>query len=118
VVRFFSDHIMVMYLGKTCEIGPSEAVYAPPYHPYTEALLSAVPTPDPLAKQRRIRLSGTVPSALNPPAGCRFNTRCPRKVGEICETVDPPAVDTGNGHRIYCHIPLEELEQIEPVLTA
>jgi peptide/nickel transport system ATP-binding protein len=118
VVRFFSDYIMVMYLGKTCEIGPSEAVYAPPYHPYTEALLSAVPTPDPRIKQRRIRLSGTVPSALNPPTGCRFNTRCPRKVGEICETVEPPVIDAGDGHRIYCHIPLEELKEIEPVLTA
>jgi len=117
VVRFFSDHIMVMYLGKVCEIGPSEAVYAPPYHPYTEALLSAVPTPDPRVKQKLIRLSGTVPSALDPPTGCRFNTRCPRKVGEICENEEPPVIEVGGGHRIHCHIPLKELREIEPVLT-
>jgi peptide/nickel transport system ATP-binding protein len=117
VVRFFSDYVAVMYLGKFCEIGPAEAIYAPPYHPYTEALLSAVPIPDPRAGQKRIRLSGTVPSALNPPSGCRFNTRCPRKLGHICEREEPPCRDAGGGHRIYCHIPLEELRQIEPVVT-
>jgi peptide/nickel transport system ATP-binding protein len=117
VVRFFSDYIAVMYLGKMCEIGPAEAIYAPPYHPYTEALLSAVPIPDPRAEQKRIRLSGTVPSALHPPSGCRFNTRCPRKIGEICETEVPPWQDAGNGHRIFCHIPLEELRQMEAVVT-
>jgi len=117
VVRFFSDYIAVMYLGKMCEIGPAEAIYAPPYHPYTEALLSAVPIPDPRAEQKRIRLSGTVPSALDPPSGCRFHTRCPRKIGEICETEVPPWQDAGNGHRIFCHIPLEELRQMEAVVT-
>ncbi len=117
VVRFFSDYVAVMYLGKFCEIGPAEAIYAPPYHPYTEALLSAVPIPDPRAGQKRIRLSGTVPSALNPPSGCRFNTRCPRKLGHICEREEPPCRDAGGGHRIYCHIPLEEMRQIEPVVT-
>ncbi len=117
VVRFFSDYIAVMYLGRMCEIGPAEAIYAPPYHPYTEALLSAVPIPDPRAEQKRIRLSGTVPSALDPPSGCRFNTRCPRKIGEICETEAPPGQDDGNGHRIFCHIPLEELRQMEAVVT-
>jgi peptide/nickel transport system ATP-binding protein len=117
VVRFFSDYVAVMYLGKFCEIGPAQAIYAPPYHPYTEALLSAVPIPDPRARQKRIRLSGTVPSALNPPSGCRFNTRCPRKLGHICEREEPPCRDAGGGHRICCHIPLEELRQIEPVVT-
>ena len=117
VVRFFSDYVAVMYLGKICEIGPAEAIYAPPYHPYTEALLSAVPIPDPSAEQKRIRLSGRVPSALNPPSGCRFNTRCPRKLGDICETEEPPCRDAGGEHRIFCHIPLEELRQIEPVVT-
>jgi len=117
VVRFFSDYIAVMYLGKICEFGPAEAIYAPPYHPYTEALLSAVPIPDPTADQKRIRLSGTVPSALNPPEGCRFNTRCPRKLGSICETEEPPMQDAGNGHRIYCHIELDELRKMEAVVT-
>lgn len=117
VVRFFSDYVAVMYLGKLCEVGSAEAIYAPPYHPYSEALLSAVPIPDPRAEQKRIRLSGTVPSALKPPTGCRFHTRCPRKMGKICETEEPPRGDDGDGHYIYCHIPLEELRKVEPVVT-
>lgn len=117
VVRFLSDYIAVMYLGKLCEIGPAEAIYVPPYHPYTEALLSAVPIPDPRAEQKRIRLSGTVPSALDPPNGCRFHTRCPRKLGEICEKEDPSGQVAGQGHIIYCHIPLQELRKMEAVVT-
>ena len=117
VVRFFCDHIAVMYLGQIAEVGPAETIYAPPYHPYTEALLSAVPIPDPRADQRHIRLAGTVPSALNPPSGCRFHTRCPRKVGEICETEVPPWREAGNGHCIFCHIPMKELRQMEAVVT-
>jgi peptide/nickel transport system ATP-binding protein len=118
VVRFFSDYVAVMYLGKLCEIGSGEAIYAPPYHPYTEALLSAIPIPDPAAEQKSIRLEGAVPSALNPPTGCRFHTRCPRKVGTICETDPPPAVKVADDHTIYCHIPLETLLENEPVVTA
>jgi peptide/nickel transport system ATP-binding protein len=76
-----------------------------------------VPIPDPRAEQKHVRLEGTVPSALNPPAGCRFHTRCPRKLGPICEQEEPPWQDAGNGHRIYCHIPLEELRKVEPVIT-
>jgi peptide/nickel transport system ATP-binding protein len=123
VVRFFCDQIAVMYLGQFAEIGPAEAIYAPPYHPYTEALLSAVPIPDPSVEQKQIRLTGAVPSALSPPTGCRFHTRCPRRAemlpdgGRICETEAPPWQDDGNGHRIFCHIPLERLRQLEPVLT-
>ncbi len=117
VVRFFSDYVAVMYLGQICEYGPAEAIYAPPYHPYTEALLSAVPIPDPTVEQKHIRLSGAVPSALDPPSGCRFHTRCPRKIGEICETEAPPWREAGDGHRIFCHIPLEELRQMEAVVT-
>jgi peptide/nickel transport system ATP-binding protein len=123
VVRFFCDHIAVMYLGQIAEIGPAEAIYAPPYHPYTEALLSAVPIPDPRAEQKHIRLSGTVPSALDPPRGCRFHTRCPRRAemlpdgGKVCEAEVPPWRETGNGHRIFCHIPLERLRQMEAVVT-
>jgi len=122
VVRFFSDDIAVMYLGQVVEVGPSEAIYSPPYHPYTEALLSAVPIPDPDAEQKEIRLSGNVPSALNPPSGCRFHTRCPRRRdmlrddGKICEEEIPPWRSTEFGHRIFCHIPLEELDKVEPVV--
>ena len=123
VVRFFCDTIAVMYLGQIAEIGPAEAIYAPPYHPYTEALLSAVPVPDPRAQVKHIRLEGTVPSALNPPSGCRFHTRCPRRAsmlldgGLICETEVPSWRDAGNGHRIFCHIPLETLRQMDVVVT-
>ncbi|MFH1927868.1 MAG: ABC transporter ATP-binding protein [Chloroflexota bacterium] len=117
VVRFFSDYVAVMYVGQICEYGPAEAIYAPPYHPYTEALLSAVPIPDPSVRQKHIRLGGSVPSALNPPEGCRFHTRCPSKIGEICETEAPHEQDAGNGHRIFCHIPLEELRTVEAVVT-
>jgi len=117
VVRFFSDYVAVMYLGKICEIGPAEELYAPPYHPYTEALLSAVPNPDPTIQSKRILLSGTVPSALNPPSGCCFHTRCPRKIGSICEEQDPGEHVAGEGHAIFCHIPLEELRAVEEVVT-
>jgi len=85
VVYQLCDTVAVMYLGQFCEIGPTEALFEPPYHPYTEALLSAVPIPDPSVERANIRLSGTVPSALDPPSGCRFHTRCPRKIGPICE---------------------------------
>ncbi len=121
VVRFFSDNIAVMYLGQIMEIGPAESIYAPPYHPYTEALLSAVPVPDPTVQQKRIRLEGTVPSALNPPSGCRFHTRCPRRHlapegGAICARELPPWQDNGDGHQIFCHIPLATLRTFEPVI--
>ena len=123
VVRFFSDQVAVMYLGQIMEIGPAEAIYAPPYHPYTEALLSAVPIPDPNITQKHIRLEGTVPSAINPPSGCRFHTRCPRKAllpdnGKICETEIPPWQYNTEGHRIFCHLPLEELRKMDPVVTS
>lgn len=122
VVRFLSDEVAVMYLGQIVEIGPAEAIYAPPYHPYTEALLSAVPIPDPGARQRRIRLEGTVPSAVDPPSGCRFHTRCPRRSllpdeGAICEQVEPPWQEGIDGHRILCHIPIETLRTFDPVIT-
>ncbi|MDX1521743.1 MAG: ABC transporter ATP-binding protein [Anaerolineae bacterium] len=123
VVRFFSDFIAVMYLGQISEIGPADRIYQPPYHPYTEALLSAVPIADPTAEQKRIRLEGNVPSPLNPPTGCRFHTRCPRREllpdgGKICETDVPPWRDAGNGHRIFCHVPLEKLKEMDPVIHA
>ena len=121
VVRFISDWIAVMYLGQLVEYGWVGQIYLPPYHPYTEALLSAVPVPDPKARRRAIRLAGDVPSALNPPSGCRFHTRCPRRhllpdQGRICEIEAPPWQKAGKGHRILCHIPLETLRGVEPVL--
>jgi peptide/nickel transport system ATP-binding protein len=123
VVRFFSDYIAVMYLGKVMEYGPAEAIYAPPYHPYTESLLAAVPIPDPTVQQEAIRLEGTVPSALHPPTGCRFHTRCPRRQllpegGKICEEETPPWRDVGNEHHIYCHIPVEQLRHLPPVVRS
>jgi peptide/nickel transport system ATP-binding protein len=123
VVRFFSDYVAVMYLGHVVEFGPAEAIYAPPYHPYTEALLSAVPIPDPTAEQKHIRLEGTVPSALNPPSGCVFHTRCPRRSmlpdgGRVCESEVPPWICNTEEHRISCHIPLEELRMMERVVTS
>jgi len=124
VVRYFSDDIAVMYLGQVVEIGPAEKIYDPPYHPYTEALLAAVPVPDPEAEQKEIRLSGNVPSALNPPSGCRFHTRCPRRAemlpdgGAVCEKEVPPWRQSESGHRILCHIPLEELSKVDPVVHA
>jgi peptide/nickel transport system ATP-binding protein len=122
VVRFFSDQVAVMYLGQVMEIGPAEAIYAPPYHPYSEALLSAVPIPDPTAEQKHIRLEGSVPSAIAPPSGCRFHTRCPRRNllpdgGKICETEIPPWREAAEGHRIFCHLPLETLRTFDPVVT-
>lgn len=122
VVRFFSDDIAVMYLGQIVEVGPANAIYTPPYHPYTEALLSAVPIPDPGAEKKEIRLGGNVPSALNPPSGCRFHPRCPRRKemlpddGRICEQEVPPWRNSGKGHRILCHIPIDGLSRIEPVV--
>lgn len=110
-VRFFSDEVAVMYLGRIMEIGPCEAIYSPPNHPYTTALLAAVPRPDPDAPRSNIRLSGRVPSAVNPPSGCRFHTRCPFKIGAICEQEEPPRRDLGGGHLITCHLTVEELEK-------
>ncbi len=120
VVRFFSDYAAVMYLGQIMETGPAEAIYAPPYHPYTEALLSATPIPDPDVRRKQVRLEGTVPSALDPPPGCPFHTRCPRREllpdgGKICETEIPPWRETEDGHRIFCHHTLEMLAGLEPV---
>jgi peptide/nickel transport system ATP-binding protein len=108
-VRHLSNWIAVIYLGRLWEIGSALDVFKPPQHPYTEALISALPIPDPDATQNRIRLRGDVPSSVNIPAGCRFHPRCPRKIGEICEQEEPSWHDDGHFHRICCHIPLDEL---------
>lgn len=112
-VRHISDWIAVVYLGRIWEVGAAQDVFVPPYHPYTEALLSAIPIPDPDVKQEQVRLRGSVPSAMNIPPGCRFHTRCPRKIGEICEKEEPPWQDAGKHHQICCHIPLDELKTLQ-----
>jgi peptide/nickel transport system ATP-binding protein len=117
LVRYMADRVVVMYLGHIVEQGSVDEVFAPPYHPYTEALLSAVPIADTNVEKKRIILEGTLPSVMNPPKGCVFHTRCPRKVGAVCEQEEPPIVEPREGHRIACHIPLEELKEMEPVIT-
>ncbi len=113
VVSYLADWIAVMYLGEIVEEGTSAQVYQPPLHPYTEALLSAIPIPDPTATRHQIRLHGDIPSARDIPNGCRFHTRCPRKLGAICEQQNPPIRDAGDGHFIRCHIPIEQLIELQ-----
>jgi peptide/nickel transport system ATP-binding protein len=112
VVRYVSDRIAVLYLGRLMELGPAEAVFSGPHHPYTEALLSAVPTIEGGGRER-IRLAGDIPSAATPPSGCVFNTRCPRKLGPICEQEEPPLIEVEPGHTMRCHIPFEELRELQ-----
>ncbi len=114
VVRYLADRIVVLYLGRVMEVGPAEQVFAGPHNPYTEALLSAVPSLDDLDRLR-IRLEGEIPSAADPPSGCPFQTRCPRKVGTICETTEPELVEEEPGHQIRCHIPLAELRRLQAI---
>ena len=112
VVRYISDRIAVLYLGRLMELGPADVVFDGPHHPYTEALLSAVPTIDGGGRQR-IRLEGDIPSAATPPSGCVFHTRCPRFLGAICEETEPPLVEVESNHSMRCHIPLEELRRLQ-----
>jgi peptide/nickel transport system ATP-binding protein len=109
LVRYLSDRIAVLYLGRVMELGPAERVFAGPHHPYTEALLSAVPSLDG-QRHERIRLHGEIPSAASPPAGCVFHTRCPRRLDSgICESTEPPLLEVEPGHLMSCHIPLDQL---------
>jgi peptide/nickel transport system ATP-binding protein len=112
-VQHLSDVIAVVYLGHVMEVGDATTVLTPPFHPYTEALLSAVPLADPDVKQKPIRLAGSVPSAMNVPPGCRFHPRCPRVLGDICREQEPPWREGEGDHRIYCHIPLDELARLQ-----
>ena len=113
LVRYLSDRIVVLYLGRVMEVGPAEAVFTGPHHPYTEALFSAVPSLDG-QRPDRIRLQGEIPSAANPPGGCVFHTRCPRKLTTgVCESTEPPLLEGEPDHLIRCHIPLAELRKIQ-----
>jgi peptide/nickel transport system ATP-binding protein len=117
LVRYLADRVVVMYLGTIAEQGTTDEVFAPPYHPYTEALLSAIPIADTSVAKKHIVLEGDIPSAVNPPPGCPFQTRCPRKLGKICEEQEPPIRVFGRGHKIACHIAPEELERMDPVIV-
>ena len=112
VVRYLSDRIAVLYLGRLMELGPAETVFSPPHHPYTEALLSAVPTIEG-AQRERIDLEGDIPSAADPPTGCVFHTRCPRFLGAICVEQEPPLAEVEPEHFMRCHIPVEELRRLQ-----
>ena len=103
VVEYISDRVGVMYLGNFVEVGEKEKIYSNPMHPYTQALLSAVPVPDPTAKRERILLEGRIPSAHKPPTGCKFHTRCP-KCMECCKTQAPERYEVDDGHYVYCHL--------------
>jgi peptide/nickel transport system ATP-binding protein len=112
VVRYLADRIAVMYLGRIQEVADAEKIFQGPNHPYTEALLSAVPSIDG-EERTRIRLDGEVPSPANPPSGCVFHTRCPRRIEGLCEVTEPPLAEVEPGHLMKCHIPLEELRRLQ-----
>jgi len=106
VVEYVSDRVAVMYLGKIVELAPTELLYQTPRHPYTQALMSAIPTLDPeeARKRQEIVLRGEIPSPLNAPSGCKFHTRCQNFLGEVCVQKDPPLTDLGNGHFVACYL--------------
>lgn len=103
VAKYISDRIAIMYLGKIVEIGGKESIFSNPKHPYTEALLSAIPIPDPRVKRKRVKLKGEVPSPINPPPGCIFHTRCPLAT-DICRREEPELVEIEDGHFVACHL--------------
>ena len=120
VVRYIADRVVVMYLGHIVEQGTTDEIFSPPYHPYTEALLSAVPIADTSVEKKHIVLEGDIPSALNPPTGCPFQTRCPRKdmvPGDLCDREVPPMRDLGGGHIVKCHLDDSVLAEMEPVIV-
>jgi peptide/nickel transport system ATP-binding protein len=119
IVRYLSDRVMVMYLGHVVEMGTTDQVFAPPYHPYTEALLSAVPIADTSIQKEHVVLEGDIPSAMNPPSGCPFQTRCRWKDkvgGGLCEREVPPIRTMANGHQLKCHLDQSVLDEMTPVI--
>ena len=119
IVRYLSDRVMVMYLGHVVEIGTTDQVFSPPYHPYTEALLSAVPIADTSVEKEHIVLEGDIPSAMNPPSGCPFQTRCRWKKdvpGGLCEAEVPAMKTLADGHQIKCHLADDILSRMRPVI--
>ena len=113
VVKHVADRVAVMYLGKIVELAPKRALFATPRHPYTRALLSAIPVPDPAIKRARAILQGDVPSPINPPPGCRFHTRCQYAEAK-CRSDEPALEDDGTGHRVACHF-WRQLPRVEPI---
>ncbi len=113
VIGYLADKIAVMYAGKLMELAGAETLFQPPWHPYTEALLSAIPRINPAEQREPIRLAGDVPSQINLPGGCPFHPRCPRYLGDICATETPPWQELPGGKRIFCHIPAGELEELQ-----
>jgi oligopeptide transport system ATP-binding protein len=104
VVQHISTRVAVMYLGRIVELAPAGALYANPRHPYTEALLAAVPTPDPRLRRRRIQLEGEIPNPIHPPPGCHFHTRCPIRQLPLCSAQKPALKLTAAGHWVACHL--------------
>lgn len=104
LARHMCDRIAVMYLGKIMEIASAEKIVYEPLHPYTKALILAVPVPDPTSDRSQLVIKGEIPSPVNPPAGCRFHTRCPVMIGEICRTKEPPLIEVGHDHYVACHL--------------
>jgi len=118
-VRYLSDRVMVMYLGHVVELGTTDQVFAPPYHPYTEALLSAVPIADTSVEKKHIVLEGDIPSAMSPPPGCPFQTRCNWKdkvPGGLCDTKLPPVRTLEGNHKIKCQLSDEALAEMDAVI--
>ena len=120
IVRYLADRVVVMYLGFVVEQGSTDQIFAPPYHPYTEALLSAIPLADTRYTKRKVVLEGDIPSATNPPLGCPFQTRCQHKAkipDGKCETELPPLQQMAEGHLIRCHLPKDILNGMSPVIS-
>jgi peptide/nickel transport system ATP-binding protein len=119
-VRYIADRVVVMYLGYIVEQGTTDQIFSPPYHPYTEALLSAIPIADTSVVKKHIVLEGDIPSAMNPPTGCPFQTRCRYKhlvADNLCETKVPPVKDLGDGHKSLCWLADDVLARMEPVIS-
>jgi peptide/nickel transport system ATP-binding protein len=114
-VRYLADRVVVMYLGQIMEQGRTQEVFAPPYHPYTEALLAAIPIADQRYVKRKVLLSGDIPSAADPPPGCRFASRCAYRIAGTCDVLPPPIQEFAPNHRIACHLTRERLASMQPV---